>query len=389
MGSSPLRLAIFLSVIGTVTGLLHGYAWLRLVHDPSWPALPTALGTALAVMLAVGLPAAMMLARSAPARVAVPLAWAAFVWLGTIFYVDVSLAVLDAGRLLFEGVASASAGVSTPEGPTAARALALTAMALGLSIVSVGVWRGRSAPIVRRVRVPIAGLPAAFEGFRIAQLTDVHVSAITRRPAIERLVHATNALGADLIAITGDLVDGSVAELREHVAPIAELRAPSGVFFVTGNHEYFSGADAWSAHVESLGIEVLRNRHVRVEKDGEAITLAGIDDAIARQFGGRSDVDGALAGRDPSLPVVLLAHQPRSVEKAARAGVALQISGHTHGGQMQPFSLLVRIEQPFLRGLHRVGETAVWVSEGTGTWGPPMRVGTRSEISLIELTAAL
>jgi predicted MPP superfamily phosphohydrolase len=183
-------------------------------------------------------------------------------------------------------------------------------------------------------------------------------------------------------------VDGSVADLRSEVAPLAELKAPSGRFFVTGNHEYFSDPDGWCAHVGSLGIEVLRNRHVVVEKNGARFVLAGIDDAHAPRFGGESDLGRALEGRDPALPVVLLAHQPRSVRDAAAAGVALQISGHTHGGQMQPFGALVRVEQPVLKGLHRSGRTALYVSEGTGTWGPPLRVGTRSEIALLELARA-
>ena len=281
-----------------------------------------------------------------------------------------------------------ASGGATLDAPTASRALAGVASLVAVALVGSGAMRGLGRPIVRRVKVPIRDLPTAFEGFSIVQLSDVHVGPVIRRPFVEKLVKEVAALSPDLIAITGDLVDGSVNELKEEVAPLAELSAPHGVFFVTGNHEYFSGADAWVAHVESLGISALRNRHVVLEKNGERLVLAGIDDAHAPRFGGVTDLGAALKDRDPALPVILLAHQPRSVEHASKAGVALQISGHTHGGQMQPFGALVRIEQPFLRGLHRVGDTAVWVSEGTGTWGPPLRVGTQSEISVIELTRA-
>ncbi len=384
------RLAIFLAVIATATALLHGYAWARLVRDPQWSAAATLVGTSIAVALAIALPIALLGGRALPARWRGVVGWSAYVWLGVVFYLDVTLAALDLGRLLFQGVAlaSASGAASLGDGAASARVIAAVALAISGAVVTIGAARGLGRPIVRRVTVPIRDLPEALIGFRIVQLSDVHVGPVIRRPFVEALVREVAALAPDLVAITGDLVDGSVERLRDDVAPLGELSAPHGVYFVTGNHEYFSGADAWSEHVARLGIEPLRNRHVVLEKAGGRFVLAGIDDAMAPRFGGVSDVEGALAGRDTSLPVVLLAHQPRSVERAAAAGVALQLSGHTHGGQMQPFGALVRIEQPFLRGLHRVGDTAIWVSEGTGTWGPPLRVGTRSEISVIELARA-
>jgi hypothetical protein len=382
------RLLVFLSILGTVTALLHGYAWLRLVSEPAWG---EPIGTVLTVALALAavlLPLSLLSARSLPRTLAGPVGWAAYLWLGAIFYLDVSLLALDLGRAAFEGVALAAVdGAVTAGGPAAARVLAGAASAIALGLVTVGAVRGLGRPIVRRVKIAIADLPAAFEGFRIVQLSDIHVGPVIRRPFVEKLVGEVKALAPDLVAVTGDLVDGSVAELRSEVAPLAELEAPHGVFFVTGNHEYMSGADPWSAHVEDeLGMTALRNRHVVLEKDGARLVLAGIEDAMAPRFGGVTDLDAALRGRDPALPVILLAHQPRSVEQAAAAGVALQISGHTHGGQMQPFGALVRLDQPFLKGLHKVGATAVWVSEGTGTWGPPLRVGSQSEISVLELT---
>jgi predicted MPP superfamily phosphohydrolase len=389
MRFSGRRLAIFLSILGTITALLHGYAWLRLVHDPAWPSLPTLIGSIALALLAVALPGSIIAARTMRSTIAIPVGRIAYVWLGTIFYLDVSLAVLDVGRAIFESVAYASVDPPWGEGAGAARTFAGAALAIAAGLVTSGLVRGLGSPSIVRVRVPIADLPAAFDGFRIVQLTDVHIGPLLRRAFAQRITDAVRALSPDLVAVTGDLVDGSVAELTAEVAPLAKLSAPHGVFFVTGNHEYFSGADAWSAHVErALGWTTLRNRHVVIEKDGARLTLAGIDDAHAPRFGGVTDLDAALRDRDPSLPVILLAHQPRSVEHAERAGVALQISGHTHGGQMQPFGALVRIEQPVLRGLSRFGSTALWVSQGTGTWGPPLRVGTRSEISVIELTRA-
>jgi len=189
-----------------------------------------------------------------------------------------------------------------------------------------------------------------------------------------------------MIVITGDLVDGTVEQLRAHVEPLRELRAPDGVFFVTGNHEYYSGADAWIAHLRALGIRVLRNERVDIRG---AFDLAGVDDASAHRMlaGHRQDVTKALAGRDPSRAVVLLAHQPKALGDAVRCDVDLQLSGHVHGGQMVPFNWLARIDQPVIKGLHRVARSWIYVSTGTGYWGPPMRIGPGAELTDIELVS--
>jgi hypothetical protein len=206
------------------------------------------------------------------------------------------------------------------------------------------------------------------------------------RAFVEEVVRATNALEPDMIVITGDLVDGSVEQLGDQVAPLQGLRAKDGVFFVTGNHEYYSGADEWIAHLATLGIRVLRNERVDVRG---LFDLAGVDDASAARMLShhKQDVPGAMAGRDTSKAVVLLAHQPKAAHDAARAGVDLQISGHVHAGQMIPFNWLARLDQPFISGLHRLEATWVYVSSGTGYWGPPMRVGSGAELTRIELVS--
>ena len=198
-----------------------------------------------------------------------------------------------------------------------------------------------------------------------------------------------NALEPDVIAITGDLVDGSVEELAEHAAPLAKLRAKHGVYFVTGNHEYYSGADEWIAHLRKLGMTVLRNERVRIGGE-EGFDLAGIDDHSSGGFGNGhgSDLRKALEGRDAARACVLLAHQPRGIELADELGVDLQLSGHTHGGQMFPWNLAVRLQQPFVAGLHKLARAQIYVSKGTGYWGPPMRVGAPAEITEIELVAS-
>jgi hypothetical protein len=243
MRLSVSRLAVFLAVLGTASALLHGYAWLRVVADPSWPAPWTTILGALALVLAAGMPLAMIGMRVLPERFSVPLAWAAYLWLGTLYYLDVTLLALDGSRLVFENVAQARALAPwVSDGTAGARAVASVVLALTLGLVTWGASRGLAAPRLREVSVEIAGLPKAFDGFRIAQLTDVHVGPMIRRRFVESIVDRVNALSPDLVAITGDLVDGSVAELASEVAPLARLSAPHGVRFVTGNHELFTAS---------------------------------------------------------------------------------------------------------------------------------------------------
>jgi predicted MPP superfamily phosphohydrolase len=213
------------------------------------------------------------------------------------------------------------------------------------------------------------------------------------REFCERVVARTNSLKPDLVVITGDLVDGTVGELAGDVAPLAGLRARHGVYFATGNHEFYSGAGPWLEYLPSLGLRVLDNARAAVGDPGlggASFDLAGIHDPNGAWFDGRyrPDLERALAGRDPERELLLLAHRPSQVEVAARHAVGLQVSGHTHGGQLWPWSYLVYLQQPYLRGLHRHTEqTQVYVTCGTGYWGPPMRVGAPPEITQLILTA--
>jgi predicted MPP superfamily phosphohydrolase len=263
---------------------------------------------------------------------------------------------------------------------------------LGLASIAtlVGLLLARRPRLVR-VDVPIAALPAAFAGFTIAQISDLHVGPTIKRGFVERIVTRVNALEADVIAVTGDLVDGTVQELAPHTAPLAGLTARDGVYFVTGNHEYYSGERAWSREVARLGLRVLKNAHVILERDGARLLLAGVTDFSAHHFdpAERSDPAAALVGAPVgAAPRILLAHQPSSARDAAAAGFDLQISGHTHGGQFWPWTFFVRYFQPFTAGLERLGDLWVYVSRGTGYWGPPNRFGSPSEITLLRLVPA-
>jgi uncharacterized protein len=268
---------------------------------------------------------------------------------------------------------------------------ALAVTALAALATGVGFFNARRRAAVRHIDIPIMGLPAALHGFSIVQITDLHVGPTIKRAYLERVVDAVNHLQADMIAVTGDLVDGSVRDLARHTEPLARLSSRYGTFFVTGNHEYYSGVLDWIAEFRRLGLAVLMNQHVVLRHGSAALVVAGVTDYNAGYFrpSHRSDPVAALAGAPSDADVrVLLAHQPRSALAAAPAGFDLQLSGHTHGGQIFPWNFLVRLQQPFTAGLHRQGRLWVYISRGTGYWGPPKRLGVPSEITYLRLVSA-
>jgi predicted MPP superfamily phosphohydrolase len=267
------------------------------------------------------------------------------------------------------------------------RAVTAVVLLVALAVVVLGALRARHPAIVR-VKVPIVGLAPDLHGFRIVQLSDLHVSATVRRRFVERVVNATNGLHPHVIALTGDIADALPATVRDEVAPLARLRAEHGKFFVTGNHEYYWDAAGWLREVERLGFETLVNGHRLIERGDATLLMAGVTDYFA---GGshRSNPTAAVAGAPRTDVRVLLAHQPVSAYAAQPVGFDLQISGHTHGGQFFPFNLLIRFFQPFVSGLHKLEDMWLYVSRGTGYWGPPVRLGARPEITLIELCPAV
>jgi len=263
----------------------------------------------------------------------------------------------------------------------------LTAAALS---TGYGVAEAKQTPQVKRVPIPIDNLPPELEGFRIVQITDIHVNPTFRRASVEEIVTVVNTLDADIVALTGDLVDGSVDQLGYDVAPLAQIHSVSGNFFVTGNHEYYSGVIEWIQEVKRLGYTVLLNEHLVIARGQAKLLLAGVTDYRGGNFlpSHRSDPQKAMNGAPPADVKILLAHQPKNIFAADRAGYDLQISGHTHGGQFFPWNLLVGFTQPYVYGLHTHQNTQIYVSRGTGYWGPPVRVGSPSEITLIKLVSS-
>ncbi|GGM00595.1 metallophosphoesterase [Micromonospora yangpuensis] len=271
-----------------------------------------------------------------------------------------------------------------------ARGAAIFAGLTATGLVGYGVRTATGPPELDRVQIPLAKLPRSMDGLRIATVSDIHLGPLRGRVHTERMVAAINRLDADLVAVVGDLVDGTVAELGEAAAPLRDIQSRYGNFFVTGNHEYYSGVEEWVTEVDRLGLRVLQNQRQEIQARGGVLDLAGVNDVSADGVGVAAPPDyaAALGDRDPSRPVVLLAHQPVAAFEAAKFDVDLQLSGHTHGGQIVPFNLLVRLEQPVVSGLGEVDGTKVYVTNGAGFWGPPVRVGANPQITLVELRSA-
>jgi len=382
------RILVFLVVVTSMVAGIHYYLWTRLVRDVGLPAPWTRVGTVTVAFLAVSIPATMVLTRALPRSTLGPFVWPAFVWMGLMFFLLVLLLPMD---LIRGALALLPKGETAPDPERRqfiARLVSGIASVSAIGLTGAGLYSVLRPVAVKRVAVPLARISKSLSGYTIVQMTDIHVGPTIGKEFIEQLVATTNALEPDLIAITGDLVDGSVKELGAFVEPLSKLRAKDGVYFVTGNHEYYSGADEWIAFLETLGIRVLRNEHVRIRGD-EGFDLGGVDDHTAHQFGrGHGmDLEKMSRGRDLERALVLLAHQPKAIVEAAPHGVDLQLSGHTHGGQLFPFNFLVKLQQPYVAGLYDHGMAKVYVSAGTGYWGPPMRVGAPAEITRIELVS--
>ncbi len=390
--------------------LLHAWVGWRVVPalaDVAAFPLGGALFAALLVASALLMPLGLAARRVSRGRAAEVLTWLGLLVMGLFsslivltFLRDVLL-VLALGASGLAALAGVELGVLAPLQLWSAVAVPL----LGLLATVLGFWNARRTARVVRVDVPIAGLPAALHGFTVAQISDVHVGPTIRHRYLTRIVARVNALGADMVAITGDLVDGRVADLQRHVAPLPQLTSTHGTFFVTGNHEYYSGAHAWIDELRRLGVTVLMNEHVVLHHDsghqvggapaGDAprtgtapMVVAGVADFSAHHFDEthRSSPAAAMARAPVEAQMrLLLAHQPRSAQAAADAGFDLQISGHTHGGQFWPWMHFVKYQQPFTAGLNKLKNLWVYTNSGTGYWGPPKRFGVPSEITHLRL----
>jgi predicted MPP superfamily phosphohydrolase len=383
--SRPLQVATWLSILLSATVVMHAYFWWRLVAATSVGKPTRTLLTAAILGLAIFFPLPFFASRYFPHPAREIALWIGFLWMGFSLLLLAALVAGELPRAVFGLFGSADPSRRT----FISRAIAVGA----LSIASLGAlfafWNSSREPLVRRVRVELSKFPEAMSGTTILQISDLHAGGLIRQEQIDSIFRCAGELHPDLIVLTGDLVDGSSEHHAETISAIGTLRTKFGVFFVTGNHEYYSGVEDWLTYLRNLGVRVLRNERVPIGSGNEGFDLAGIDDPQGRVLPGHGpDLSKALEGRDPNRAVILLAHTPKGVEENSRAGVDLQLSGHTHGGQIWPFTYLTRLAHPRISGEYRVGRMVLYVNPGTGFWGPPMRLWTRAEITLIELFPA-
>jgi len=363
--------------------LLLVYVGMRLLPDLGLGLAGTAAGVLLLGLLGALVPVGLMSSSLRRRRWSDLLAWLGLLSMGLFSSLLVTTLLRDVVLLVLLPFGALT--------PAIGYASALAVPLVALAVTVIGYVNARRVARVVKVDVPIRDLPADLHGYAIAQISDIHVGPTIKRAYLNAIVNKVNKLGADAIAVTGDLVDGSVQRLAIHTEPLARLKASDGVFFVTGNHEYYSGALEWIAEVRRLGLTVLMNEHVVRRRGAASLVIAGVADYTAHHFHPehKSDPQRAVRGAPSGAGVkVLLAHQPRSAPEAAKAGFDLQLSGHTHGGQFFPWNLFVPLQQPFVAGLNRVRDMWVYTSRGTGYWGPPKRFGAPSEITLVRLVPA-
>ncbi|MFG2722125.1 metallophosphoesterase [Streptomyces sp. NPDC048416] len=355
--------------------------WVLLYSGQHWPLSVAAAATALFVLGLIGMPLAMVRGhgRRQQDRAAVigdtllGVSWVLFTW-SVLIGIVVRLALTVAG---------------VGQGQDRARIVTWAVLGVTAVLLAWGYAEARRVPRVRRLDIQLPRLGAGLDGTRVVLITDTHYGPLDRAGWSTRVCEAVNALEADLVCHTGDIADGTAERRRAQAVPLGTVRATRARVYVTGNHEYYTEAQGWVDLMDELGWEPLRNRHLLLERGGDSLVVAGVDDVTAESSGlagHRAHLAGALNGADPDLPVLLLAHQPKFVDRAAAEGVDLQLSGHTHGGQIWPFHHLVGIDQPTLAGLSRHGaRTLLYTSRGTGFWGPPFRVFAPSEITLLVL----
>lgn len=320
------------------------------------------------------------------------LAWYVYSGIGVLSFLLSLLVLMDGFLLVRFFVRRVKGRPATPQAKAHRRFFLKQSVVYSLSggallLSGKGFYNAHKTPDVKEVIIPVSGLHPDLSGFSLVQITDIHLGPTLKGDFLEKVVKRVNTLSPDVVALTGDLVDGRVSDLGRETLSLTNLNPAYGKYFVTGNHEYYFNGLEWCSHMESLGFTVLNNSHRLIEHNGGRLLLAGVTDLRAESFvpSHRSDPAKAMANAPFAHARVLLAHQPKSVYQAAPAGFDIQISGHTHGGQFLPWPLMVKLAQPFLAGVYHYGDVFLYVSRGTGYWGPPMRMGSPSEITRLIL----
>lgn len=444
-----MRVVVMLIIVIAVVAAIHSYLWHRLVALTTRRGRVRRAGTIIVVFLALLPFVALFSTRAAglPRGLRDALSWVGYLWLGTMFYLLLALLIAEPIRLALRRwtrptpkasnqipdhtpnvatgqppsapaatgepaqsseLATTQSGSQSPEQQTEretsapdqpahdpsrrlvlARGLALGAGVAAASTVGYGIKTAFDKPRIEHVPITLNKLDPALDGYRIGLVSDIHLGPFVRRARAESIVAHLNRLDVGTVSIVGDLVDGDVDELGRYAEPLGELEARDGTYFVTGNHEYYSGVDQWLEFLPSIGVKVLQNQRITIQHGNASFDLAGVNDMAAEEVDYQGpDIPGTLKGRDTSRPVVLMSHQPVTFDDAVANNVDLQLSGHTHGGQLWPFHYLVRAQQGIVSGYKRTENSQLYVTRGVGFWGPPMRVGSAPEITVIELRAA-
>nr|WP_285744476.1 metallophosphoesterase [Lentzea sp. NBRC 105346] len=383
---------MFLFLLAVPLGLAHLYVWRRFVVNTTEPGRARLIGTYTVAGGFLLLISTLVVTRRVGPEIGMFFAWPGYIWLALVFYAALLLGVAEIPRrILMRRAVRVPAGGPEEELPDEGRRRFIAksfAIGTGLAaggVVGYGMTQALGDPVIKRVPVTLGKLDPSLSGFRIAVVSDIHLGPLLGRSHTENIVRLINEQNADLVAIVGDLVDGTVEELGSAAEPLQDLVSKHGSFFVTGNHEYYSGYEPWLREVARREVTPLRNERLTI---AGGIELAGVNDVNGRAYGDAPDFDRALDGRDVTKPLVLLAHQPVQVAEASKRGVDLQLSGHTHGGQMFPFHLAVPVQQPATAGLSKVDDTWLYVSRGAGFWGPPVRVGAPPDITVVELRSS-
>ncbi len=388
-----LMFIIFFSTVTIIILSIHYYLWLRLIRDTGLSGLYKDIGTYSLIAFTLSFPIALLADRILPLKYSFPLLWLSYLWIGAmmlLFFLLFSIDMIKIVIYIFQKLTMAGEEIANPERREFVSGLIASAASTIVLISSgIGVKNYYSNAVVKKFNVSLKGLPEALKGFKIVQISDLHLGQMMTKTTLEQIVDQVNSLKPDLIAITGDLADGSTAKLLNEANPLKNLKAKKGIYFVTGNHEYYSGVENWTLAINKMGIKVLNNENIKIRREDDYFYLAGVTDHEGKNFGREhaSDFKKALSGLENGKKKILLAHQPIAVQKASEYGTDLVLAGHTHGGQIWPFNYLVYLQQPYLKGFYDYNGTKLYVNQGTGCWGPPVRLGSKNEITQIILNS--
>ncbi len=390
--SKTINFIFFLLISAIIIISIHYYLWNKLFKNTGLTGTIRIIGIVIIIGLPIYFIVAMISSQNLSYKFSQPLLWGAYFWLGVMMLLLFSFLFTDVIKIIpysYFKFSNSNELFDPDRRKFIAKITALGVSSIVMIISGISVINYYKPAFVKKMNISLKELPEIFNGFKIVQISDLHIGQLMTKSTLEKIVNQVNDLKPDIVAITGDLVDGSIKILANEISPLKNLKAKNGVYFVTGNHEYYSGVENWIYEIEKLGINVLSNENFEITK-GKAedkFYIVGVNDHEAKRFGDKyaPDFNKAFSGIEKDKIKILLAHQPVVMKEAAEYNTDLVLAGHTHGGQIWPFNYLVYLQQPYLKGLYKLADTKLYVNQGTGCWGPPMRLGSKNEITEILL----